>query len=98
MSSITIPKPIAEAAIAMLRPYAPDLTAAKLELAICFKPEPEKPEQLLSRKEAAKLLCVSMPTIDRMLRDGGLPRRRIRGAVRIPLSAIEAIVNGKPSH
>ena len=94
MLSITIPKPIAEAVIAMLRPYAPDLTATKLEHAICFKLEAEKPEQLLSRKEAAKLLCISIPTIDRMLRDGQLPLRRIRGAVRIPLSAVEALMNG----
>lgn len=89
-----IPPPIAEAVISMLRPYAPNLTLEELEGAISMKPESDDAEQLLSRKDAAKLLCVSIPTIDRMLRDGELPRRRIRGAVRIPLSVIEAVMRG----
>ena len=94
MTNQTIPQPIAEAATAMLQPYAPNLTAAKLESAICFIPEAHTEEQLLTRKEAAKESSVSIPTLDRMLRDGELPRRRIRGAVRVPLSAIEAIKSG----
>lgn len=94
MQNIPIPHPIAEAVIAMLRPYAPDLTPAKLESALCFKAEPNAQEQLLTRKDAAKMLSISLPTLDRMLRDGELPRRHIRGAVRIPLSSIEAITSG----
>lgn len=93
MQNIPIPHPIAEAVIAMLRPYAPDLTPAKLESALCFKPEPNTQEQLLSRKDAAEKLNISVTTLDRMLRDGELHRLRIRGNVRIPLSSIRAIMS-----
>lgn len=93
MQNIPIPHPIAEAVIAMLRPYAPDLTPAKLESALCFKQEATTQEQLLSRKDAAEKLNISVTTLDRMLRDGELRRLRIRGNVRIPLSSIEAIMS-----
>lgn len=87
MDQTQIPKLIADAVISMLLPYAPDLTVEKLESVISAKPESQMPEKLLTRKEAAKTLNVSIPTIDRMLRDGELPRVHIRGAVRIPASS-----------
>jgi len=90
-----IPQAITEAVTALLRPYVPGLTAAKLESAICFVPDAEPVERLLSRRESAVALSVSIPTLDRMLRDGELPRRRIRGTVRIPQSAIESIKRGE---
>lgn len=93
MNNTPIPQPIAEAVVTMLRPYAPDLTVEKLEAAISSKPEQEQPEKLLTRKEAAQLLNISIPTIDRMLRDGELSFRKIRRAVRIPLSTIRLLVN-----
>lgn len=91
MEHTRIPQPIAEAVVTMLRPYAPDLTFEKLEQAIIGKVDVETPEKLMTRKEAAEFLNVSIPTIDRMLRDGELPRIHIRGAVRIPMSASIAI-------
>ncbi|MCF7848564.1 MAG: helix-turn-helix domain-containing protein [Kiritimatiellales bacterium] len=91
-----IPDAIKTAAAAMLAPYCNGgLTPEKLETAISFKPDEEVAEKLLTRKEAAAALSVSLPTLDRMLRENELPRRRIRGAVRIPKSAINAFVLGK---
>lgn len=79
----------------MLQPYYPGLTAAKLESAFCFVPDAKPSERLLTRRESAAELSISLPTLDRMLRDGELPRRRIRGTVRIPQSAIDSIKRGE---
>jgi excisionase family DNA binding protein len=92
--SQSIPKEISTAAARMLEPYAPGLTAERLAEAITYQPEAES-ERLLTRREVASRLRVSMPTCDRLLRSGQLPKRRIRGAVRVPASAVEAILNGK---
>ena len=92
--SQSIPKEISNAAARMLEPYAPGLTAERLAEAITYQPETER-EHLLTRREVAARLRISMPTCDRLLRSGELPKRRIRGAVRIPASAVEAILNGK---
>ena len=94
MKEQNIPNAITEAAVAMLRPYAPDITSAKIKN-LCVIPDDEKNERLLTRKEAAFALHISSATLDRMLRDGELPRRKIRGAVRIPLSAINILRNGE---
>jgi excisionase family DNA binding protein len=93
MKEQDIPNAITEAAVAMLRPYAPDITSAKIKN-LCVIPD-DKDERLLTRKEAAFALHISSATLDRMLRDGELPRRKIRGAVRIPLSAVNILRNGK---
>jgi excisionase family DNA binding protein len=83
-----IPDHIVNGVAAMLAPYCPGMTTERLLSAICFEPEKDEVETLLTRKEAAEALKVSIPTIDRCLRDGVLPKRRIRGAVRIPVSAL----------
>jgi len=90
-----IPKPIATAAVGLLKPYCKGLTPEQLQVALTFKPEASGNETLLTRAEAARRLGVSLPTVDRCLADGSLPRRKIRGAVRIPASAIENILQGK---
>ena len=61
--------------------------------AVSFEPEKDEVETQLTRKEAALTLKVSLPTVDRCLRDGILPKRRIRGAVRIPASAVARIAS-----
>ena len=90
-----IPEHIANGVAAMLAPYCPGLTAARLLSAISFEPEKKEAETLLTRKEAAEALKVSIPTVDRCLRDGTLPKRRIRGAVRIPSSAVICLIGNK---
>lgn len=89
-----IPPEISTAAVRLLEPYAPGLTGDTLAEAIIYKPEAGT-DRLLTRRETAAALRISMPTCDRMLRAGQLPKRRIRGAVRIPASAVERIVSGK---
>ncbi|MGE4489413.1 MAG: helix-turn-helix domain-containing protein [Kiritimatiellales bacterium] len=74
----------------MLLPYAPGLTADQLE-SLLF---PQEEEALVTREEATDVLRVSLSTVDRMLRDGELPRRKVRGRVHIPLSALKAVMQG----
>jgi excisionase family DNA binding protein len=86
-----IPENIIHGVAAMLTPYCPGLTTERLLAAVSFAPEKEEVETLLTRKEAAQALKVSLPTIDRCLRDGILPKRKIRGAVRIPSGALASL-------
>ena len=90
-----IPEHIANGVAAMLAPYCPGLTAERLLSAISFEPEKKEAETLLTRKEAAEALKVSVPTVDRCLRDDTLPKHRIRGAVRIPSSAVDRLIANK---
>lgn len=53
--------------------------------------------QLLTVREAAKLLSVSQLTIRRMISDGRLPSVRIGRLVRIPYRTIEEMTNGTSS-
>ena len=57
-----------------------------------------KHEYPLTNREAAERLNVSISTIKRMRYSRELPTIEVRGARRIPLSAVEAILRGdKPS-
>ena len=87
-----IPEHIANGVAAMLAPYCPGMTAERLVSTIATEKERAVVETLLTRKEAAEALKVSIPTIDRCLRDGVLPKRRIRGAVRIPTGAVARLI------
>jgi excisionase family DNA binding protein len=54
-------------------------------------------EPALTRTEAARLLNVSVATVDRCIADGVLPAIRLgRQVVRIPRQAIEALLAGDP--
>lgn len=95
MNETQIPEAITAAAVSMLAPYAPDLTPARLVSAIAFKQEsPNSFDTLLSRKEAAKALHISLPTIDRMLASRELERVTVRGRVFIRQSEIHRIICG----
>jgi len=89
-----IPPEIRNVVVQLLEPFAPGLTADTLAERITYKPEAGI-ERLLTRRETGSALRVSMPTVDRMLRANQLPKRRIRGAVRIPASAVERIISGR---
>jgi excisionase family DNA binding protein len=85
---------IAMAAVTLLQPYAErELTVEiiKKMLEEEFLPESAQ-ETLLTRKETAVALHVSLPTIDRMLRDGELVACRIRGRVMFRQSAVDGIL------
>lgn len=90
-----IPEAITTAATTMLAPYYPGLTASELNKRLSFMPGyEEQTERLLTRKETATALSISTVTLDRMIKGGELECRRIRGSVRIPQSAVLAIING----
>lgn len=46
-------------------------------------------------KEIEAELSVSKSTVARMMRDGQLPRVKVRGCVRIPAEAVERIKEGR---
>lgn len=48
---------------------------------------------MMKRDEAARLLGVSITTVDRMIKDGELEAVRIRGSVRISRTACVAALN-----
>ncbi len=89
-----VPGAILAAGVSLFAPFCPGLTPERLRSAITFQPEGGKIESLITRRNTAQALGVSTVSVDRMLRDGQLPRRRIRGRVLIPSSAIEAIISG----
>jgi len=94
-----IPNSILQATIALLTPYVPDLDMALLrkvlgEFAAYSKDRPFAPDPMLSKKDTARALGLSISTINRMLRDGQLPHQKVRGSVRIPAKALEALTTG----
>jgi excisionase family DNA binding protein len=50
---------------------------------------------LVPKKVASEVLSVSLRTVQRMLADGDLPYVMIRGAVRIPVSALRSIAEAE---
>ena len=89
-----IPNAIKVAASSMLAAYVPGLSPAKLESALQFQQE-ETPDRLLSRAEAAKALNVAIPTVDRMLKEKQLPKRKVRGRVFVPQSAVKKLISAE---
>ena len=80
-----VPSEILNAAIAVLSPYIPGLSATVLMKALETYNEdkmdaapklPQRPEKPFKREEVAEMLGLSIPTIDRYMASGKL--RRIR--------------------
>jgi len=71
-----------------------DKTAAKvLELIKGNLPKPDLPESYLTRKEAAKLLRLSLPTLGSYCAKQLIPSYRIGSNIRFKKSDIEKIVS-----
>lgn len=51
-------------------------------------------ENLLRKKEVAKMLACSLRTVDRLVNAGRLIRVKILGGVRFRSSEVQAIING----
>lgn len=51
---------------------------------------------ILSRKEAAQMLRVSAPTLDKAIRAGTVPSIRIGRRILIPLPALRRMLAGEP--
>ena len=105
---MTINKPLStetlNAATAVLSPFVLGLSAAELLKALeSYNEESEgstfkqnsRPQKPYTRKEAAEVLGVSVPTIDRYMADGRLTRVRYSArAVRISAESIHKLMKG----
>lgn len=59
----------------------------------------EKPaeDRLLDKKEAAAILKVSIPTLDRWARNGVIKKRKQGQIVRYPMSEVQACIAALPT-
>ena len=99
-----IPSEILNAATAVLSPYIPGLTAIELNKALeTYNEDKEtaapkqnsRPEKPYTRQEAAELLGVAMPTIDRYMANGTLKRIRYSAhSVRITPESVHNLMAG----
>ena len=58
----------------------------------------ETQDQMMSKKNVAKLLDVSVRTVDRLLKKGDFPIYRIGGQVKIKKSDVLAYIEGQREH
>lgn len=66
----------------LLKPYVPDIEARLNEL--FFSPgRGATIEELVTRKDVAQRLNLSLPSVDRLLASGELPHCKIRRSVRV---------------
>ena len=94
---LEVPDPILSAAVALLKPYVPDLTVKGLTNALTTsKPAAtghtamEKP---MTRKEAADFLQVSLETIKRLVKAGKIRAAKIGHSVRIDPKSVRALLS-----
>ena len=83
-------KQILDAAVNLLRPFAPDLTGERLILALNKKVSEPKLERPLTREEAAKFLSVSRRTIDRYIIDGKIKGKKIGSRVLVDTESLRS--------
>ena len=95
-----LPEEIATAAVSLLRPYAPELTATGLVEALTHsEPPPAEPtfRKPLTRREAAEILQVSVNSINRYIRSGLLKAHRVgQRLIRIDPRSLEELLQGTP--
>ena len=91
-----IPIPIVNAAIAMLQPYVPELSATGFVEALTNRePTPAEPtiRKPLTRAEAAEILQVSINSINRYIKAGILRASKIgKRLVRIDPTSVAALL------
>ena len=96
----SVPQGILLAAVGLLLPYIPNITSNNLQKALeaINTPDttPEKdprPQKPYTRKGAAEMLGVSIPTIDRYLASGRLTRVRYSArAIRISADSVHMLM------
>ena len=98
-----VPSEILNAATAVLSPYIPGLSATVLMKALESYNEDKgptvqknsRPEKPYTRQEAAELLGVALPTIDRYMANGTLKRIRYSAhSVRITQESVHNLMAG----
>ena len=91
-----IPTSVIQAAAAMFSPYIPEINPQNLIQALrdFASGKNENIERPLTRKEAAEILSISLPTVNRLLNDGILRRIRVsKKCVRIDPESIKNLIN-----
>ena len=85
------------AATGLLQPFVPELSPQSLVAALRGHEPGDRPapmEKQMSRRRAAALLGVSIPTVDRYMRDGILRRVKIgKRLVRIDPASVRALLD-----
>ena len=98
MSARRIPANIILAVRELTRPYVSDLDEEailqRLSAPVEANPRPAPKEALLTVPEAAAFLGACRATVYNLLRDGQLPRVKIRNMTRIRQSDLEALAAG----
>lgn len=94
-----IPPSIITAAVGILNPFVPDITASKLiaalqDYASSKSTLDERPQKPYTVREVTKILMISKPTVYRMFEDGTLTRLKIRNSTRIPAKEINQLLTG----
>ena len=95
-----IPSEIILTAVGLLLPYIPNITSDSLQKALKGINAPSqtiekdsRPQKPYTRKAAAEMLGVSIPTIDRYLADGRLTRVRYSArAIRISADSVHKLM------
>lgn len=95
-----IPSGINTAIVGLLLPYIPNINSDNLKKALetlnTTNTDPEKdsrPQKPYTRKGAAEMLGVSVPTIDRYMADGRLTRVRYSArAIRISADSVHKLM------
>ena len=97
-----IPSGIIQAAVGLLLPYIPNISSDNLKKALETINNPNtatekdpRPQKPYTRKGAAEMLGVSLPTIDRYLASGHLTRVRYSArAIRISAESVHKLMKG----
>ena len=94
----TPPAEVLAAIVALLLGCVPDLTPTRLVAALRnFEPDNDgrqsaaPPARMLSLKEAADALAVSVDTVRRAVKDGRLVGRKVGKLWRVPAAAVAAL-------
>ena len=98
-----IPSGIILAAVGLLLPYIPNISSDNLKKALEIIDNPNtatekdsRPQKPYTRKGAAEMLGVSIPTIDRYLATGHLARVRYSArAIRISADSVHNLMRGE---
>ena len=101
-SNKDIPSGIILAAVGLLLPYIPNISSDNLKKALETINDPNtatekdpRPQKPYTRKGAAEMLGVSLPTIDRYMASGLLTRVRYSArAVRISADSVHSLMEG----
>jgi excisionase family DNA binding protein len=96
-----IPSGIILATVGLLSPYIPNLTSGSLQKALksintqdTATEKNQHPQKPYTRKGAAEMLGVSVPTIDRYMADGRLTRVRYSSrAIRISAESVHKLMD-----